>query len=124
VSIDDGDTLWPGTEKLYVNGDTFIDGTISASGDMYCDSIYTNSSSVHIGAVTMSNTPSGSLKINTAMQIGTLDVTATANADNAGTLRYWETGDVAAGTSQLQICMKTSGINYAWVSIKYYDWGV
>ena len=55
---------------------------------MYCDSIYANSSSAHIGAVTMSNTPSGSLKINTAMQIGTLDVTATANADNAGTLRY------------------------------------
>ena len=77
---------------------------------MYCDSIYANSSSAHIGAVTMSNTPSGSLKINTAMQIGTLDVTA--NADNVGTMRYkQQTG--LSGYSDLEVCMQTSEINYA-----------
>jgi len=100
------------TDNIINVGDNslIISGSGANRGDIYCKSLYADSSSLHVGGITISDTGKG-FNIGTGIKLGAGDESV-ASAENEGMLRYIKTGDDLAGTSKLQICMLEDGTNY------------
>jgi len=62
-------------------------GNIYAGNDIYCDSLYANSSSIHIGGVTLSDVGNGVLGTSGTIKIGTSDNDKLISED-VGLMRY------------------------------------
>jgi hypothetical protein len=85
------------TSQNYFEGDIYFDGTISGTGDIYCNDIFTSSGTVYIGAEQISSPSPGVLNFDSEVQFtgeSTLEFTAVT-----GTVGTSEHADLLTVTS-------------------------